>query len=142
MAKLTALNGNKEFHLLVPLCNSFNLTAVFDYYAQGRNFKRVQMAITSGFFRNAARKDPQEGFKTLVRYHGERHSFMCILCSYEFNILRWKEECTFMAQNILDQKKKIEPFPPPCRWINRSSMSILRAPSSIGSRSGLCTTSW
>lgn len=27
---------------------------------------RVQKAICSGFFRNAARKDPQEGYRTLV----------------------------------------------------------------------------
>ena len=32
----------------------------------GANFNRVRMAICSGFFRNAAKKDPQEGYKTLV----------------------------------------------------------------------------
>lgn len=37
-----------------------------DVVSCGRNFKRVQMAITSGFFRNAAKKDPTEGYKTLV----------------------------------------------------------------------------
>ena len=37
-----------------------------DIVSCGRNFKRVQMAITSGFFRNAAKKDPTEGYKTLV----------------------------------------------------------------------------
>eukprot|EP00049_Salpingoeca_infusionum_P022932 m.9592 g.9592 ORF g.9592 m.9592 type:complete len:1278 (+) comp5472_c0_seq1:307-4140(+) len=37
-----------------------------DIVSCGKNFKRVQMAITSGFFRNAAKKDPTEGFKTLV----------------------------------------------------------------------------
>lgn len=37
-----------------------------DVVSCGKNFKRVQMAITSGFFRNAARKDPQEGYKTQV----------------------------------------------------------------------------
>ena len=31
-----------------------------------KNFKRVQMAIVSGFFRNSAKKDPAEGFKTQV----------------------------------------------------------------------------
>jgi ATP-dependent RNA helicase DHX8/PRP22 len=37
-----------------------------DIVSCGKNYKRVQMAITSGFFRNAAKKDPQEGYKTLV----------------------------------------------------------------------------
>ena len=37
-----------------------------DIVSCGKNTSRVQMAITSGFFRNAARKDPQEGYKTLV----------------------------------------------------------------------------
>ncbi|WWC87584.1 uncharacterized protein L201_002474 [Kwoniella dendrophila CBS 6074] len=32
----------------------------------GTNYNRVRMAICSGFFRNAAKKDPTEGFKTLV----------------------------------------------------------------------------
>jgi ATP-dependent RNA helicase DHX8/PRP22 len=32
----------------------------------GRNFNRIRRAITSGFFFHAAKKDPQEGFKTLV----------------------------------------------------------------------------
>eukprot|EP00053_Salpingoeca_punica_P018955 m.188740 g.188740 ORF g.188740 m.188740 type:complete len:700 (-) comp17538_c1_seq9:4467-6566(-) len=37
-----------------------------DVVSCGKNYKRVQMAICSGFFRNAAKKDPQEGYKTLV----------------------------------------------------------------------------
>ena len=32
----------------------------------GRNTMKVRQALCSGFFRNAARKDPQEGYKTLV----------------------------------------------------------------------------
>lgn len=32
----------------------------------GRNSIKVRKALCSGFFRNAARKDPQEGYKTLV----------------------------------------------------------------------------
>ena len=32
----------------------------------GKQTARVQKAITSGFFRNAARKDPQEGYRTVV----------------------------------------------------------------------------
>ncbi|KAI9751611.1 MAG: DEAH-box ATP-dependent RNA helicase prp22 [Lichina confinis] len=32
----------------------------------GRNTIKVRQALCSGFFRNAARKDPQEGYKTLI----------------------------------------------------------------------------
>ncbi len=32
----------------------------------GRDYNVVRKAICSGFFRNAAKKDPQEGYKTLV----------------------------------------------------------------------------
>lgn len=47
------------------------LVAIMDRYkldlvSAGRNFKKIQMAICSGFFFHAARKDPQEGFKTVV----------------------------------------------------------------------------
>ena len=37
-----------------------------DVVSCGKNVSRVQRAICSGFFRNAARKDPQEGYKTIV----------------------------------------------------------------------------
>lgn len=32
----------------------------------GKNNVRIQKAVCSGFFRNAAKKDPQEGYRTLV----------------------------------------------------------------------------
>lgn len=32
----------------------------------GRDNKKVLKAITAGFFRNAAKKDPQDGYKTLL----------------------------------------------------------------------------
>ena len=37
-----------------------------DILSAGRDYNRVRRAICSGFFRNAAKKDPQEGYKTLV----------------------------------------------------------------------------
>ncbi|KAF8971677.1 P-loop containing nucleoside triphosphate hydrolase protein [Flammula alnicola] len=37
-----------------------------DILSAGRDFNVVRKAICSGFFRNAAKKDPQEGYKTLV----------------------------------------------------------------------------
>nr|CAD2178606.1 unnamed protein product [Meloidogyne enterolobii]CAD2194964.1 unnamed protein product [Meloidogyne enterolobii] len=32
----------------------------------GRDTQRIQRAICSGFFRNAAKRDPQEGYRTIV----------------------------------------------------------------------------
>lgn len=37
-----------------------------DVLSCGMNFNKVRQCILSGFFRNAAKKDPQEGYKTLV----------------------------------------------------------------------------
>ncbi|KFD51542.1 hypothetical protein M514_07592 [Trichuris suis] len=37
-----------------------------DMLSCGKNVQKVQKAICSGFFRNAAKKDPQEGYRTLV----------------------------------------------------------------------------
>jgi len=37
-----------------------------DVVSCGKSITRVQKAICSGFFRNAAKKDPQEGYRTLV----------------------------------------------------------------------------
>jgi len=37
-----------------------------DLISCGKNFNRIRKSIVSGFFAKAARKDPQEGYKTLV----------------------------------------------------------------------------
>lgn len=37
-----------------------------DIVSCGTNYNRVRRAICSGYFRHAAKKDPQEGYKTLV----------------------------------------------------------------------------
>lgn len=37
-----------------------------DIVSCGRNYTRVCKALVSGYFRNAAKKDPQEGYKTLL----------------------------------------------------------------------------
>ena len=37
-----------------------------DLVSAGSNWQKIQMAVTSGFFFHAAKKDPQEGYKTLV----------------------------------------------------------------------------
>ena len=46
------------------------LLAIMDRYkleltSCGRNFTKVRRAICSGYFMNAAKKDPQEGYKTM-----------------------------------------------------------------------------
>uniref|UniRef100_A0AC35TR15 RNA helicase n=1 Tax=Rhabditophanes sp. KR3021 TaxID=114890 RepID=A0AC35TR15_9BILA len=38
----------------------------FKVVSCGKNYQKVQKAICSGFFRNAAKKDPQEGYRTLT----------------------------------------------------------------------------
>ncbi|GLT78690.1 hypothetical protein SLA2020_502180 [Shorea laevis] len=38
----------------------------FDIVSAGKNFTKVRKAIAAGFFFHAARKDPQEGYRTLV----------------------------------------------------------------------------
>ena len=47
---------------LVTIMNRYRHVVV----SCGRNTLKVRQALCSGFFRNAARKDPQEGYKTLV----------------------------------------------------------------------------
>lgn len=37
-----------------------------DIVSAGKNFSKIRKAITAGFFFHAARKDPQEGYRTLV----------------------------------------------------------------------------
>eukprot|EP00958_Prasinococcus_capsulatus_P028414 scaffold6691_cov358-Prasinococcus_capsulatus_cf.AAC.21 len=37
-----------------------------DLVSAGKNFNRIRKAILSGFFFHTARKDPQEGYRTLV----------------------------------------------------------------------------
>ena len=47
------------------------LTTIMDRYkldivSAGKNYKKICKAIAAGFFTNAAKKDPQEGYRTLV----------------------------------------------------------------------------
>jgi len=48
------------------LTQSFTNRYKHDILSCGKNYNRVRRAITSGFFPHAAKKDPQEGYKTLV----------------------------------------------------------------------------
>lgn len=48
-----------------------------DILSCGKNYNRVRRAICSGYFRHAAKKDPQEGYKTLV----EGYALLQPVCS-------------------------------------------------------------
>lgn len=47
---------------LVTIMDRYKL----DIVSAGKNYKKICKAITAGFFTNAAKKDPQEGYRTLV----------------------------------------------------------------------------
>lgn len=47
---------------LVTIMDRYKL----DLFSAGKNYKLICKAITAGFFTHAAKKDPQEGFRTLV----------------------------------------------------------------------------
>lgn len=51
---------------LCPLFIYFPDRHKLDVVSCGKSTVRVQKAICSGFFRNAAKKDPQEGYRTLI----------------------------------------------------------------------------
>lgn len=59
------LNGY-QFFFIICFCFFNSSRHKLDIVSCGKNVARVQKAICSGFFRNAARKDPQEGYRTLV----------------------------------------------------------------------------
>ena len=83
---LNVYNGWKHSHFSNPWCfENFiqarqmkraadvrkQLVTIMDRYRHtivscGRNTTKVRQALCSGFFRNSARKDPQEGYKTLI----------------------------------------------------------------------------
>ncbi|BEI80162.1 hypothetical protein CcaverHIS002_0106910 [Cutaneotrichosporon cavernicola] len=58
-AMITAQNVRKQ---LVGIMDRYK----HDLVSCSTDYNRVRMAICSGFFRNAAKKDPMEGYKTLV----------------------------------------------------------------------------
>ena len=62
---------DRFFHVYLP-CSSLHphpspsLRYKLDIVSAGRNFIKIRKAICSGFFFHAARKDPQEGYRTIV----------------------------------------------------------------------------
>ena len=40
-----------------------------DIVSAGKNVKKISKCIVSGYFTNAAKKDPQEGYKSMVEGH-------------------------------------------------------------------------
>ncbi|KAJ5030195.1 pre-mrna-splicing factor ATP-dependent rna helicase prp16 [Bipolaris maydis] len=70
---LNVYNGWKQGGFSTPWCHENfvmpkNMQRVRDHQVVscGRNTIKVRQALCSGFFRNSARKDPAEGYKTLV----------------------------------------------------------------------------
>ncbi|KAJ9112382.1 hypothetical protein QFC19_000803 [Naganishia cerealis] len=71
---LAVYNGWKNSKFSNPWCYEDvrkQLLGIMDRYkhdiiSSGNNYNRVRMAICSGFFRHAAKKDPTEGYKTLI----------------------------------------------------------------------------
>lgn len=55
-----------SLHVMTVYLFPFLCRHKLDVVSCGKNTARVQKAICSGFFRNAAKKDPQEGYRTLV----------------------------------------------------------------------------
>jgi ATP-dependent RNA helicase DHX8/PRP22 len=58
----TAQDTRKQ---LISIMDRYNLNLV----SSGRNYRRIQKAVTSGYFFHVARKDPQEGYKSVVEQH-------------------------------------------------------------------------
>ncbi|MBA0778914.1 hypothetical protein Gotri_003203, partial [Gossypium trilobum] len=48
------------------IADAFDFRYKLDVVSAGKNFTKIRKAITAGFFFHAARKDPQEGYRTLV----------------------------------------------------------------------------
>ncbi|KAK1325862.1 putative pre-mRNA-splicing factor ATP-dependent RNA helicase [Acorus calamus] len=63
-----------QSYCALPFCVHFSLFSSInislryklDVVSAGRDFTKIRKAITAGFFFHAARKDPQEGYRTLV----------------------------------------------------------------------------
>lgn len=59
MASTTSQDVRKQ---LLAIMDRYKL----DLVSAGKSYTKIQKAICSGFFFHAARKDPQEGYKTVV----------------------------------------------------------------------------
>lgn len=76
-----------------------------DIVSCGRNYKKACRALVGGYFRNAAKKDPQEGYKTLlegtpVYIHPSSALFNQNPEWYVNNILRLKRSFIFKLSNV------------------------------------------
>ncbi|KAF8333051.1 P-loop containing nucleoside triphosphate hydrolase protein [Cantharellus anzutake] len=114
-----------------------------DIISCGRDYNRARRAICSGFFRNAAKKDPQEGYKTLVEEWVIYHELVLTTREYCHNVTamepKWLVEVAPQFFKIADANKiskrkkqeKIEPlynkYEKPDEWrlskIKRSARS-------------------
>ena len=65
--------------MLYYICTSHTYRYKMPIVAAGRNQNMIRKCIVSGFFMNAAKKDPQEGYKT-VRVYMYVYSVVYIIC--------------------------------------------------------------
>ncbi|KAL0283913.1 UNVERIFIED_CONTAM: putative pre-splicing factor ATP-dependent RNA helicase DEAH5 [Sesamum angustifolium] len=78
LSKSTPSWANKDFKALISAMEqlyslelwmkrvSLQVGYKLDVVSAGKNFSKIRKAIAAGFFFHAARKDPQEGYRTLV----------------------------------------------------------------------------
>ncbi|KAH9914040.1 P-loop containing nucleoside triphosphate hydrolase protein [Fomitopsis serialis] len=137
---LTVYNGWKASNFSNPWCyENFiqarsmrrtqdvrkQLLGIMDRYeygiiSAGRDYNRVRRAICSGYFRHAAKKDPQEGYKTLVEGTPVYiHPSSALVnrnpewCIYHELILTTREYCHNVADaNKISKRKKQEKIEP------------------------------
>nr|CAD7569573.1 unnamed protein product [Timema californicum] len=64
--QLLGIMDRLAYSLLEMADSSLGMGHKLDVVSAGKNTVRVQKTVCSGFFRNAAKKDPQEGYRTLV----------------------------------------------------------------------------
>ena len=69
-----------------------------DVVSCGKSITRVQKAICSGFFRNAAKKDPQEGYRFVTVFCSEaKPELFQFFCR---NPHEWQNVCLFIEQSF------------------------------------------
>ena len=71
-----------------------------DLVSAGKNFNRIRKAILSGFFFHAARKDPQEGYRTLVENQPVYiHPSSAVFQRY--GIIFSMQQCLYTSVNVM-----------------------------------------
>lgn len=126
------------------------LVAIMDRYkmdivSAGRNWTLVRKAVVAGYFTNAAKKDPQEGYKTMVEGTPVCVTAPLLRFDYCACFRRCSDParcysracCVFPATTTTTSTITPQTHSPP-----PSGTFTPRAPSSKRTPSGCCTTSW